>query len=72
MSDEKYSRCPDCGCKTVYWRGLPNGEDNYRCRRSSCDFYFFTSGEAEVDLKNAARWKAAQPTGSSSAGQEGP
>lgn len=58
MSADKYTRCPDCGRKTVYWKGLPNGEDNYRCRMPDCHFYFFTIGADAEDKANEARWRA--------------
>ena len=55
----KYTYCPQCTCKTVYWQGKPNGEDNYRCRKKDCGFYFFTISNAKIDRENAAAWQAA-------------
>lgn len=54
---EKYSKCPDCGRKSVYWKSMRHGEDNRQCRHSDCDFFFFLSSGAQVDLDNEARWK---------------
>jgi hypothetical protein len=58
LTESKYSRCPDCGRKGVYWQAKRNGEDNYQCRHKDCQFYFFTKSNAEVDLANEARWQA--------------
>jgi tRNA(Ile2) C34 agmatinyltransferase TiaS len=55
----KYSRCPDCGRKGVYFKMGTNGEDHYKCRY--CDFYFFTDGESKIDRENEGRWKSVQP-----------
>jgi hypothetical protein len=55
--DDKYSYCPECKRKSVYWRGMPHGEDNYQCRYQDCDFFFFTMGDAKVDRENEARWE---------------
>lgn len=60
-TDDKYSHCPDCGRKTVYFKMARYGEDHYRCRRSECGFYFFTGGESHIDRAREERWKAAQP-----------
>lgn len=60
---DKYSYCPDCHRKGVYWKAMRNGEDNYQCRYRSCDFFFFTRSNAPVDLDNEKRWEAAQPSG---------
>lgn len=58
---DKYSKCPDCGRKSVFFRSMPRGEDNYQCRYKSCDFFFFTSSNSRIDLDNEDRWKAVQP-----------
>lgn len=60
MADEKYSRCPDCGRKTVYFKARANGEDGYTCRRSECNFEFFTLGDSRIDRDNEDRWHNAQ------------
>lgn len=60
MTTDKYSYCPNCRCKTVYWKGRPNGEDGYTCRRSECDFEFYTLGNSQIDRTNEERWEEAQ------------
>lgn len=59
MADEKYTRCPDCARKSVYFRAMRNGEDNYQCRHKNCDFFFFTLSGAKADRDNEARWQQA-------------
>ena len=55
--DDKYSRCPDCKRKSVYFRAASRSEDNYRCRTTDCGFYFFTLSVATIDLDQRYRWK---------------
>lgn len=57
---DKFTRCPDCGHKSVYLQPKRNGEDNYRCRMPSCDFYFFTNGGSTLDT-DEQRWLAVNP-----------
>ncbi len=59
MADEKYTRCPDCGRKTVYFKQRANGEDGYTCRRRACDFEFYTLGDSRIDRQNEKRWEDA-------------
>ena len=64
--DDKYTRCPDCGRKTVYWHaGTIAGEDHYKCRYSqswqphvrACHFSFFTAEADSIDKEAADRWR---------------
>jgi hypothetical protein len=63
--DDKYTRCPDCHRKSVYWKAGRSGEDHYRCRYfssykasvRSCGFHFFTSESDSIDKETADRWR---------------
>jgi hypothetical protein len=54
---DKYSYCPDCGRKTVYWSPRIRMEDNYACRMTGCLFYFFTVSGSPSDEANEKRWR---------------
>jgi transposase-like protein len=57
MPEDKYTYCPSCHKKGVYFKPRGRGEDNYRCKY--CKFYFFASGESEVDIVNKVRFMVA-------------
>lgn len=56
MNEDKYSYCPICGRKTVYFVMRANGEDGYMCRMKNCDFEFFTQGDSRIDRDNEQKW----------------
>jgi hypothetical protein len=60
--EDKYSYCPDCGRKSVYWRARPRGEDNYQCRYRTCEFEFFTNSSSRIDAALRQRWIDVQST----------
>jgi hypothetical protein len=53
----KYTYCPDCCRKTVYFRMWVGGEDHYQCRMKSCEFFFFIEGNYPKDRESERRWE---------------
>lgn len=59
---DKYSRCPDCARKSVYWVAGRPGEDAYLCRYRACAFHFYTQSYLEFDKVAYNRWLGANAT----------
>ncbi len=64
----RYTRCPDCGRKTVIWSAGRNGTDGYYCKwrcwkQGGCSFGFYQYSGAAIDKRNEKRWLAANGSG---------
>ena len=56
----RFLRCPECGKRQVTLR-LTGSEDHYGCRQPGCEWYAFTSGNEDADVRERARLAEANP-----------